>query len=77
MVISKNYLNFDLFNITSFRTYGAINDFLSCTIGHELSHVIFNDHIEQAIKLSDDLEEFKNFKGTKFKNENIEEKRNY
>ena len=60
---------------STFTTYGEGNNFLSCTIGHELAHVIFNDHIEQNIKLSDKLNEFKNFKGTKLKNENLEEEK--
>ena len=37
--------------------------------------MIFNDHIEQAFKLSDNLKEFKNLKGMKLNNENIEEKK--
>ena len=57
---------------STFRTYGEGNNFLICSIGHELAHVIFNDHIEQNIKLSDRLNEFKNFKGPKLNNENIE-----
>ena len=60
---------------STFRTYGEGNNFLSCTIGHELAHVIFDDHIEQNIKLSDKLNEFKNVKRTKFKNENIKEEK--
>ena len=60
---------------STFPTYGEGNNFLSCTIGHELAHVIFNDHIEQNIKLSDRLNEFKNVKGNKLKNENIEEEK--
>ena len=30
-------------------------DYLGCTIGHELFHIIFNDHIKQSIKLSENL----------------------
>ena len=40
---------------SSFLTYAEKTDFLGCTIGHELSHIIFNDHIEQSIKLSENL----------------------
>tara|TARA_B100000886_G_C20082318_1_gene350358 strand:- start:172 stop:345 length:174 start_codon:yes stop_codon:yes gene_type:complete len=34
-----------------------INDFknediLACTIGHEIEHIIYDDHIPQSIKLS-------------------------
>ena len=60
---------------STFRTYGEGNNFLTCTIGHELAHVIFDDHIEQNIKLSDKLNEFKNVKRTKLKNENIKEEK--
>ena len=41
-------------------TYGNDKNFLNCTIGHELSHVIFDDHIEQSIKLSNSLKEIEN-----------------
>ena len=44
---------------STFRTYGDRNDWLSCTIGHELSHIVFNDHIEQEIKLIEKLDELK------------------
>ena len=40
---------------SSFLTYAEKTDFLGCTIGHELSHIIFNDHIKQSIKLSENL----------------------
>ena len=45
---------------STFRTYGKDKNFLNCTIGHELSHVIFDDHIEQSIKLSNSLKEIEN-----------------
>ena len=45
---------------STFRTYGKDTSFLGCTIGHELSHVIFNDHIKQSIKLSNSLKVIKN-----------------
>ena len=45
---------------STFRTYGKDKNFLNCTIGHELSHVIFDDHIEQSIKLSNSLKEINN-----------------
>ena len=44
---------------STFRTYGDRKDWLSCTIGHELSHIVFNDHIEQEIKLIEKLDELK------------------
>ena len=37
---------------STFQTYGENIGFLACTVGHELSHIIFNDHIEQSKKLS-------------------------
>ena len=44
---------------SSFLTYAEKTDFLGCTIGHELSHIIFNDHIKQSIKLSENLKKLK------------------
>ena len=46
---------------STFRTYGEKTNFLSCVIGHELSHIIYNDHIEQSIKLSKKLKDLDNF----------------
>ena len=43
---------------SSFLTYAG-TDYLGCTIGHELSHIVFNDHIKQSIKLSENLKNFK------------------
>ena len=40
---------------SSFLTYAGKTDYLGCTIGHELSHIIFNDHVKQSIKLSENL----------------------
>ena len=40
---------------SSFLTYAGKTDYLGCTIGHELSHIVFNDHIKQSIKLSENL----------------------
>ena len=42
---------------SSFQTYGSNIGFLGCTIGHEISHIIFNDHIEQSTKLSEILKD--------------------
>ena len=42
---------------STFRTYGEKEDYLNCTIGHELSHIIFNNHIDNAIKIKYKLEE--------------------
>tara|TARA_B100000482_G_scaffold177182_1_gene147457 strand:- start:13 stop:951 length:939 start_codon:yes stop_codon:yes gene_type:complete len=44
---------------SSFLTYGGKTDYLGCTIGHELSHIVFNDHIKQSIKLSENLKKLK------------------
>ena len=32
---------------------------MGCTIGHELSDIVFNDHIKQSIKLSENLKKLK------------------
>ena len=45
---------------STFKTYGDKTNYLGCIIGHELSHIIYNDHIEQSIKLSEKIKEFKN-----------------
>ena len=50
---------------SSFLTYAGKTDYLGCTIGHELSHIVFNDHIKQSIKLSENLKKLKD------KNENL------
>ena len=44
---------------SSFLTYSGKTDYLGCTIGHELSHIVFNDHIKQSIKLSEKLKKLK------------------
>jgi len=44
---------------SSFLTYAGKTDYLGCTIGHELSHIVFNDHIKQSIKLSENLKKLK------------------
>ena len=40
---------------SSFQATGEEEGFIACTIGHELSHIFFNDHIQQSIKLSNIL----------------------
>ena len=47
---------------STFKTYGDKTNYLGCIIGHELSHIIYNDHLEQSIKLSEKIKEFKNTK---------------
>ena len=42
-----------------FLTYAGKKDYLGCIIGHELSHIVFNDHIKQSIKLSENLKKLK------------------
>ena len=44
---------------SSFLTYAGKPDYLGCTIGHELPHIVFNDHIKQSIKLSEKLQKLK------------------
>ena len=68
---------------SSFLTYGERIDYLGCTIGHELSHIVFNDHIEQSIKLSEKLKKLEeekkdndNIERTKAKEQNLEDKKN-
>jgi len=58
---------------STFRTYGEDNNFLNCTIGHELSHVIFDDHIEQGIKLSNYLKIIKNQNKKNSNNQTLKE----
>jgi len=48
---------------STFKTYGDKTNYLGCIIGHELSHIIYNDHLEQSIKLSEKIKELKNLKG--------------
>ena len=58
---------------STFKTYGDKTQYLSCVIGHELSHIIYNDHIEQSIKLSEKIKDFRNNKddnNNKLKNKN-------
>ena len=45
---------------STFKTYGDKTSYLGCIIGHELSHIIYNDHLEQSIKLSEKIKELKN-----------------
>ena len=40
---------------STFRSYGRNEDFLACTIGHEIAHIIYDDHIPQSIKLSEKI----------------------
>ncbi len=47
---------------STFKTYRDKTNYLGCIIGHELSHIIYNDHLEQSIKLSEKIKEFKNSK---------------
>ena len=47
---------------STFKTYGDKTNYLSCIIGHELSHIIHNDHLEQSIKLSKKIKDFQNSK---------------
>ena len=40
---------------STFRSYGKNEDILACTIGHEIAHIIYDDHIPHSIKLSEKL----------------------
>ena len=53
----------DWLSRSTFRIYGDKIGFLACTVGHEISHVIHNDHIEQSIKLSQKIKEYNPSKG--------------
>ena len=46
-------------SVNLLSTYGDKTDYLGCTIGHELSHIVFSDHIKQSIKLSENLKKLK------------------
>ena len=37
---------------STFRSIGEHNELLGCLIGHELSHIIFDDHIKESLLLS-------------------------
>tara|TARA_Y100001978_G_scaffold190762_1_gene194253 strand:+ start:94 stop:975 length:882 start_codon:yes stop_codon:yes gene_type:complete len=58
---------------STFRTYGEKKDYLNCTIGHELSHIIFNNHIDNAIKIKDKFKEIEKINNEDLKK--IEEKK--
>ena len=70
---------------SSFLVYKRKTDYLACTIGHELSHIVFNDYIKQSIKLSENLKKIKdknrseihiNSEKTQENDEKIEDKKN-
>ena len=44
---------------STFRSYGDKENFLACTIAHEISHIINNNHIDESIKLANKLKKFK------------------
>ncbi len=44
---------------SSFLSYVGKEDYLGCVIGHEISHIVFSDHIKQSIKLSENLKKLK------------------
>jgi len=58
---------------STFKTYGDKTNYLGCIIGHELSHIIYNDHFEQSIKLSEKIKDFQNLKDKDNKKVNNEE----
>ena len=58
---------------STFKTYGDKTNYLGCLIGHELSHIIYNDHLEQSIKLSKKIKEYQNLNDKNNKELNNEE----
>jgi len=58
---------------STFKTYGDKTNYLGCLIGHELSHIIYNDHLEQSIKLSKKIKDHQNLKDKNNKELNNEE----
>ena len=44
---------------STFRSYGEKENFLGCTIAHEISHIINNNHIDESINLANKLKKFK------------------
>ena len=57
---------------SSFRTVGNKTNYLAWFIAHELSHIIYNDHIKQSTKLSKKLKDLE--KKTKGKNNEVNNK---
>ena len=47
--------NIVLISKSTFRSLGENNGFLGCIIGHELSHILFDDHISDSLILSSKL----------------------
>ena len=58
---------------STFRSYGRNEDFLACTIGHEIAHIIYDDHIPQSIKLSEKLKSLEIVESKILNKENKEE----
>ena len=44
---------------STFKSYGEKHGFLGCTIAHELSHILFDDHIKKSINVSGKLNNLK------------------
>ena len=62
---------------STFRSFGENNDLLACLIGHEISHIIFDDHIKESQILSSKMKDAgisDNYKSSKEEKE-IEEKK--
>ena len=58
---------------STFKTYGDKTNYLGCIIAHELSHIIYNDHLDQSIKLSKKIKDIQVLKDEKNKELNKEE----
>ena len=62
---------------STFRSFGENNNLLGCLIGHELSHIIFDNHINESLILSSKIKDsgiLENNKSSKNENESEEKK---
>ena len=59
---------------STFRSLRENNGFLGCIIGHELSHILYSDHIKNQLTLSSKIKELGILKNDKSKNNDIEDK---
>ena len=57
---------------STFRTLGVNEGFLGCIIGHEFSHILFNNHISDSLKLSTKMRELEILESNKSKKKDLE-----
>ena len=57
---------------STFRTLGVNEGFLGCIIGHEFSHILFNNHISDSLKLSTKIRELEILESNKSKKRDLE-----